>query len=346
MLWNLQNEKKLTAIDLFSGCGGLTQGLKDAGFNVLCAVEIDKKSRETYKLNHSRIPFAGEDIRAVSSEQILKVSKLVRGELDLLAGCPPCQGFSSIRRRNKPKASADHRNDLIDEFARLTISLLPKLVMLENVPGLVGYAKFKAFVKTLKSNGYAVIYAVLDVADYGVAQRRKRLILSASRVGSAMIATPSDDRVSVKTAISYLPQAGGSGDDLHDALCVRSPRVQALISAIPKDGGSRCSLPQSLQLRCHQKTTGFGDVYGRMKWDAPSPTITGGCGSPSKGRFLHPEENRGITLREASLLQGFPASYKFDLRHGKDAISLMIGNALPPPFISRHAKAMAESIKP
>ena len=107
----------------------------------------------------------------------------------------------------------------------------------------------------------------------------------------------------------------------------------------------RSSLPAMMQLNCHKKTSGFGDVYGRMRWDAPAPTITGGCGSPSKGRFLHPEENRGITLREASLLQGFPVDYRFDLQHGKDAISLMIGNALPPPFIAQQARAMAVGVE-
>lgn len=336
---------KLTAIDLFSGCGGLTQGLVDAGFKVLCAVEIDKKARATYKLNHPRVPLVGEDIRAVSIENILKETNLEREDLDLLAGCPPCQGFSSIRRKNKPKAVLDSRNDLIDEFSRLAIGLRPKLIMLENVPGLIQYSKFKKFVKTLKLAGYSVVYEVLDVMNYGVPQRRKRLILSANRVGPAVIASPIKSIVSVKSAIGHLPIAGTSGDKLHDALSDRSLRVQALIAAIPKDGGSRSSLPKSLQLRCHTKTTGFSDVYGRMKWDAPSPTITGGCGSPSKGRFLHPQENRGITLREASLLQGFPRSYKFDIEHGKEAICLMIGNALPPPFIKKHAKAMAGSIR-
>jgi len=336
--------KKLTAIDLFSGCGGLTQGLKQAGFKVLCAVEIDKKARETYKLNHPNIPLAGEDIRMVSADNILKNVQLKRGDLDLLAGCPPCQGFSSIRRKNKLKAVVDQRNDLIEEFARLTIALFPKLVMLENVPSLVEYSKFKNFVRTLKAAGYRVSYRVLDVADYGVPQRRKRLILSANRIGEAVIADPIASRISVKSAISHLPKAGTSGDFLHDALSQRSQKIQSLIAAIPKDGGSRNSLPASMQLPCHQRTNGFNDVYGRMSWDDVSPTITGGCGSPSKGRFLHPQENRGITLREASILQGFPENYKFDLDHGKDSICLMIGNALPPPFISIHAKAMAKSL--
>jgi DNA (cytosine-5)-methyltransferase 1 len=335
--------KKLTAVDLFSGCGGLTQGLKDAGFKVVSAVEIDEKALATYKLNHPRVPIAGRDIRDVTAEQILVLSRLSRGDLDLLAGCPPCQGFSSIRRRNKPKAVADSRNNLIEHFERLALTLYPKLIMLENVPKLVTYGKFKSFVKNLQLSGYIVTFEILDVVEYGVAQRRKRLILSASRVGPALIAKPLKSRINVRDIIGGLPVAGFSGDYLHDALSIRSPRVQSLIAAIPKDGGSRSSLPKELQLKCHQRTTGFGDVYGRMKWDAPSPTITGGCGSPSKGRFLHPDQNRGISLREASLLQGFPHDYKFDLRHGRDAISLMIGNALPPPFISRHAKSMAQS---
>jgi DNA (cytosine-5)-methyltransferase 1 len=337
-------KKKLTAVDLFSGCGGLTQGLKDAGFSVRCAVEIDAKARATFRLNHPRVPFAGADIRGVTSAQIFEVAKLNYGDLDLLAGCPPCQGFSSIRRRNRAKAVADQRNDLIEDFERLTVELFPKMVMLENVPALAEYRKFKSFIGSLRSLGYDVIHEILDVFDFGVPQRRKRLILSANRCGRASIAEPTKERISVRAALEGMSQAGKSGDLLHDALCRRSDRVQALIAAIPKNGGSRSSLPESMRLACHAKTSGFGDVYGRMKWDAPSPTITGGCGSPSKGRFLHPEEDRGITLREASLLQGFPRAYRFDLVHGKDAISLMIGNALPPPFIAKHAQAMAASL--
>jgi DNA (cytosine-5)-methyltransferase 1 len=338
-------KKILSAVDLFSGCGGLTQGLKDAGFSIACAVEIDEKARATFQLNHPDVPLAGGDIRSVSAKQIFETTKLKYGDLDLLAGCPPCQGFSSIRRRNKPKAVSDERNDLIADFERLTKELFPKMVMLENVPALANYSRFKAFVRSLRTWGYDVRHEVVDVSDFGVPQRRKRLILSANRQGRAVIAAPTNVRTSVRTALQGLSPAGASGDALHDALCKRSDRVQALIAAIPKDGGSRSSLPESMQLACHARTSGFGDVYGRMKWDAPSPTITGGCGSPSKGRFLHPEENRGITLREASLLQGFPSAYRFDIRHGKDAISLMIGNALPPPFISEHARAMAASLE-
>lgn len=340
----MKHKEKLTAIDLFSGCGGLTQGLLDAGFKVLAAVEIDQKARQTYSLNHPKIPLAGSDIRDLHADALMDQLHLKSGELDLLAGCPPCQGFSSIRRKNKPNAANDKRNDLIDEFSRLAIALRPKLIMMENVPGLAQFDKFQSLISTLRDAGYSVAFQVLDVSDYGVPQRRKRLILSANRIGMAVVARPDSSSVSVRDIIGNLPPAGDSGDDLHDLTATHSARINALISAIPKDGGSRSSLPYEMQLACHQKINGFSDVYGRMRWDGVAPTITGGCTNPSKGRFLHPEHNRAISLREAALLQGFPQNYKFDLKHGKQAISLMIGNALPPAFISKHALAMASSL--
>jgi DNA (cytosine-5)-methyltransferase 1 len=337
---------KLTAVDLFAGCGGLTQGLKDAGFDVLAAVEIDNKARETYSLNHGDVRLVGSDIRDVTARKLLRSCSLKKGDLDLLAGCPPCQGFSTLRSKNGRSAAHDARNDLIDDFARLAVALRPKMVMMENVPALARYKKFANLVRALEQVGYQVRAEVLDVSAFGVPQRRKRLILSASRVGQPVLATAGDRRLSVRDTIGRLKKVGTSGDRLHDCTAQpRSPRVQAIIAAIPKDGGSRDSLPTTLKLSCHKKTSGFNDVYGRMKWDDLAPTITSGCNNPSKGRFIHPSENRPITLREAALLQGFPKDYCFDLRHGKESIALMIGNALPPPFIAAHSRAMAKELK-
>lgn len=340
-----RQEQKLTAIDLFCGCGGLTAGLKQAGYHVLAGVEIDQKARHTYALNHKEVWLAAEDIRSADPDEIMKGLNLQSGDLDLLAGCPPCQGFSRMRKLNKSRSVRDDRNALIDEFARFALVMKPKLIMMENVPGLADYYKFSSFRRSLERVGYSVIVEVLDVSKFGVAQRRKRLILSASRVGSPALAMESKKVLTVRKVIGHLPQAGCSGDLLHDFPEHRSERVQALILAIPKDGGSRIDLPEEMQLECHKKSSGFKDVYGRMAWDAVAPTLTGGCFNPSKGRFLHPEEHRAITLREAALLQGFPKNYKFEAKHGKGAIALMIGNALPPPFIAAHACAMAESIR-
>lgn len=339
-------KSNLQAIDLFSGCGGLSQGLKTAGFNVIGAVEIDDKARETYTLNHPSVPLIGKDICQLTIAQIKKATGLKVGELDMLAGCPPCQGFSALKRRNKKIDKKDPRNSLIDEFERLAFGLMPKLIMLENVPAIESFQKFKSFVIKLKKNGYLVRHEVLDVSNYGVPQRRRRLILSASRVGQPLLASPHKHKISVEQAIGKLSKAGHSNDLLHDHLTSkRTARIQQLIEAIPKDGGSRHSLPLNMQLECHKKTSGFNDVYGRMSWNDVAPTITSGCTNPSKGRFLHPQENRAITLREAAILQGFPASYSFNVAHGKSAISLMIGNALPPPFIAAHSKAMAKGLQ-
>lgn len=205
-----------TAIDLFSGCGGLSRGLKDAGFQVLAAVEIDGKARETYALNHSDVPLVGTDIRKVTAVQLMRSSGLKRGQLDLMAGCPPCQGFSTLRARNGRTAAPDARNGLIDDFARLVLALRPKMVMMENVPALAKYEKFANFVQKIEQTGYQVVVQVLDVSHFGVPQRRKRLILSASRVGPPRLAIPGNSRKTVRVAIGNLMRPGESGDSLHD----------------------------------------------------------------------------------------------------------------------------------
>jgi len=337
-------KSKLKAIDLFSGCGGLTLGLKRAGFDVVAAVEIDKKARSTYILNHPEVWLAGDDIRTTFAKELMDTLGLQPGELDMLAGCPPCQGFSRMRKRNKGNSARDERNALIEDFGRLVLELRPKLVMMENVPGLSEYFRFSKFKKSLEGAGYLVRVEVLDVADYGVPQRRKRLIVSASLLGEPQLAKASPLRSTVRQVIGNMPPVGCSGDALHDLGERRSEHVKKLISLIPLDGGSRAQLPEEMHLECHKRFNGFSDVYGRMAWDSVAPTITGGCYSPSKGRFLHPLENRTISLREAAMLQGFPQDYRFDVQHGKEAIALMVGNALPPDFIAAHASAMAATI--
>jgi DNA (cytosine-5)-methyltransferase 1 len=327
------------AIDLFSGCGGLTQGLRRAGFHVVGAVEMDSLAVETYKLNHRRVRVWPKDIQKLPARRMMKDLGLKPGDLDLLAGCPPCEGFSSMRTLNGSQPIRDKRNDLIFEFLRFVRALRPKAIMLENVPGLRKNNRFARFRAELKRLGYdADNFSVLDTSNYGVGQRRRRLILLAGLRGRINFAPEQSPKVTVQDVIGKMPAAGTSGDTLHDLPEHHQPRIMKLIRSIPLDGGSRSDLGKARQLRCHRKCNGFKDVYGRMRWEKPSPTITGGCVNPSKGRFLHPKEHRTITLREAALLQGFPRHYKFSLRRGKFLTAEMIGNALPPEFIRRHAR--------
>lgn len=333
-------ESKLKAIDLFSGCGGLTCGLKAAGFSVVAAVEIEATAQATYALNHAEVRLYANDIRILDPKELMRDLDLKPGELDLLAGCPPCQGFSRLRTKNRRSAVHDKRNDLILEFMRFVRELRPRAVMLENVPALARNKRFLKMQTELKEIGYEVVASILNAADYGVPQRRRRLIMLGAIGGRPILAPELKNRRTVRGALGSLPAPSRSRDRLHSLPEKRSKAIQALIKAIPKDGGSRMDLGGERQLECHKKVDGFRDVYGRMAWDDVSPTITSGCFNPSRGRFLHPRENRAITLREAALLQGFPKSYRFDITHGKTAIALMIGNALPPPFVAAHARSL------
>ncbi len=335
---------ELVAVDLFSGCGGLSLGLQQAGFRVGAAVEIDPKAQETYKLNHPGVALYSEDIRKLDPTAMMAEMGLKAGELDLLAGCPPCQGFSRLRTKNQATSVQDPRNELVGDFLRFVKAMRPKSIMMENVPALAEDARFKSMCSSLEELGYGVVVHVLDAADYRVPQRRKRLIVLASRVHSPAIAKRSKERVTVRQALAGVGAPSKTKDSLHAVIEQRTQGVRDLIALIPKNGGSRSDLPQEFVLECHKRAKGFHDVYGRMAWDDVAPTITSGCHAPSKGRFLHPSYNRTITLREAALLQGFPRDYRFDTSHGKEAIALMIGNALPPPFISAHAQALRQGI--
>ena len=332
-----KQNKKFSAIDLFSGAGGLTLGLKQAGFNVIGAIEIDKLASETYGVNHPEVRMWEENITKLEPADVMAELGLNPGELSLMAGCPPCQGFSSMRTLNRPNAVDDPRNDLIFDFYRFIEAMQPETVMMENVPGLATDSRFSEFVSDLGKIGYTVSSKVFDTSKFGVPQRRRRLILLASKTGVIGFAAESQEIFTVRQAISGLPPAGNSGDPLHDIVEKRTEKVAELIRLIPQDGGGRVDLPDDMQLECHKRCGGFKDVYGRLWWDRVSSTITSGCFNPSKGRFLHPEENRTITLREAALLQSFPKDYYFSLAHGKTGAGRMIGNALPPEFIKRHA---------
>jgi DNA (cytosine-5)-methyltransferase 1 len=336
-------ERKPIAIDLFSGVGGLSEGLKQAGYRVAGAVELDAAACQIYRLNHPKARLWNIDIRKLSAQSVMKALGLRPGQVELLAACPPCQGFSAMRTRNGAMRNRDGRNDLIFDVLRFATRLRPKSLMMENVPGLAKNRRFRLFRRGLAAMGYEVNWRVLNAVDFGVPQRRKRLVLLAARGTAPQFAAPVAKRRTVRDAIGRLKAPGRSRDPLHNYAVKRQPKVLARIREIPRNGGSRTARGRSAQLNCHREHDGFYDVYGRMAWEAPSPTITGGCINPSKGRFLHPTAHRAITLREAALLQTFPQRYRFPIEHGRYHIALMIGNALPPEFIRRHALALRNS---
>ncbi len=341
------DQARPTAIDLFSGCGGLTTGLKLAGFHVVAAVECEPGALEAYKANHADVDHVyRRDIREMTGRWILEDLALERGQLDLLAGCPPCQGFSRMRTLNRGKAVDDPRNDLVREYFRLVAEIQPRALMFENVPGLADDSRYQDLLQAIRDLGYTAADEVHDAADFGVPQRRRRLIMLAVR-GSrvAMPTAPAmAESPTVREAIEGLPRPGMSGDPAHDVKEARSPEIARLIRLVPHDGGSRRDLGPEHELDCHKQCDGFYDVYGRMRWDEVSPTITSGFVNPSKGRFLHPEQDRCVTPREAALLQTFPPDYVFPMARGKYPVATMIGNAFPPELARRHALAVAVAL--
>jgi len=332
------------AIDLFSGCGGLSLGLQKAGFAMVGAVEIDDFAARTYRTNFPQAIVKTEDIKEISPRKFRQELGLKRGELSLLAGCPPCQGFSTLRTHHRKPSVKEPMNDLIFRVLDFVKEFKPKAVMIENVPGLAKDVRIENFKNGLVKQGYTCDFEVHDARDYGVAQKRKRMVFMAVKGKKPVFAPKSKKPKSVRQTIGEMPAPEESSDRLHNYPVNRSDRILDLISHIPKNGGSRSALPDEMQLECHKRHQGFNDIYGRMKWEDPSPTITCGCINPSKGRFLHPDQNRSITAREAALLQGFPKYFKFDMSKGAYAVAQLIGNAFPPPFAAKHARELMKLI--
>ena len=263
----------------------------------------------------------------------------------LLAGCAPCQPFSKQRRRDRPWGREEAT--VLGQFARLVRALEPKVVVMENVPGIVtvpGFSSFRRFLKTLIDRGYECDHRVLNARDFGVPQHRRRYVLLAARGSAAALPTPTkepkSDAVTVRTAIERFPaiDAGEGKPSVPNHYAARlSAKNLARIRATPIDGGSRRDWPDDLTLACHRKTLGFSDVYGRMWWDRVAPTLTSRCNSLSNGRFGHPEQNRAISLREAAALQTFPDDYEFF--GPKNRVAGWIGNAVPVKFAEALGKA-------
>jgi len=327
-----------TAVDLFSGSGAVTAALKRRHFRVVAAVDNDPVACKTFRLNHPSTRMIERNVRAVDLAEIRR--KDLRGkDLDLLVVCAPCQPFSSQNR----KRGRDLRSRLILEAGRFARVLKPRLIFFENVPGLASprYVKLLARLRRELGADYVLGDAEqLDAADFGVPQRRVRCIMLAARrkepPSLPAPTTPRGARVTVRATIGKLRKLVSGEADPDDSLHVaRDHRPIALkrLASIPKNGGSRSSIPRRLQLVCHRPLDprNFSDVYGRMAWDDVAPTLTTGCADVTRGRFAHPEENRAVTLREAALLQSFPPKYRF--MGTSREIQTQIGNAVPARLI-------------
>jgi DNA (cytosine-5)-methyltransferase 1 len=324
---------KLTAVDLFAGAGGATTGLQQAGITVVAAIENDAQAAASYRANHPAVTLIEADIRTVDPLILRKQLGLRQGSLDLLKACPPCQGFSSLAKGEIDEG----RNDLVLDIARFVAEFRPRAILLENVPGLRRDRRLADLLELLRKDGYKFCQQVIDATSLGVPQRRKRLIvLGLSRTvrkavpQSLDVITAQEVRTKLQTVREVFDELR-SNLDPGDPMNIHrksSRQVQARIKAVPING-SRFDLPKRHQLPCHMKLSKRNATasYGRLRLDEPAPTMTTRCTTPACGSFIHPTENRGITLREAAALQTFPYDYRFVGSY--QSIERQIGNAVP-----------------
>ena len=335
-----------TVVDLFCGAGALSHGFRLEGFRIACGYDIEEACRFPFEENNEA-PFVRRDVAAISYGELDK--EFVPGLPRILIGCAPCQPFSRYSQgREDPKWK------LLGDFARLVVDTSPDVVTMENVPQLVqfkGGSVFEDFVAKLRASGYRVERTIVNCADFGVPQERSRLVLIGSRHGDPLLPEPThapEEYVTVSQAIRGMPPLAAGGADPTDRLHCAS-RMSALnferIRA-SRPGGTWRDWPADLVAECHRKEKGRGyaSVYGRMRWDRPSPTITTQFHGFGNGRFGHPEQDRALSLREGAILQSFPKDYAFVPPCGTvhfKTIGRLIGNAVPVEL----ARAIARAIE-
>ena len=302
----------ISAVDLFCGIGGLSYGLKQVGINVKAGFDFDDKCKYSYETN-CKAQFIHADITDIKKEDITKYYK--KNDIKILLGCAPCQPFSTYTlKKERPK---DLKWQLLYEFSRLIKESKPDIISMENVPNLLNFKKepvFENFEKELKNEGFYVWYDIVYSPDYGIAQKRKRLVLLASKKGEIEIIKPThkpEKYVTVKDAIGSLEKLASGESSTKDFIHKASKLSEKNLKRIKqsKQGGSwKRDWDEDLKLDCHKEKTGqtYVSVYGRMKWNEPSPTMTTFCTGIGNGRLGHTEQDRAISLREAAILQSFP----------------------------------------
>ena len=336
---------KIHAVDLFCGIGGLTHGLSNSGISVKLGVDIDVSCKYVYEENNKGSKFVNADIRDIQFEDI--ASYYEDADIKVLVGCTPCQPFSAHTRKNH-FASKNKDCSLVLEFARIVEEGKPDIVSMENVPGLAKHNAFHKFVSKLKYWGYECCYNVVSCSQYGVPQTRRRLVLLASKLGKINLCAPTKRVPVIADFIKGLPEISDGqtscDDSIHVSLRLSEKNLERIKQSRP--GGSWKDWESKIVSKCHRKAY-YPAPYGRMRWDAPAPTITTQFCYYSTGRFGHPEQNRAISVREAALLQTFPSGYKF-AKPGAPIVvrdlARHVGNAVPVKLAENIGRSINLSI--
>lgn len=343
----------INVIDFFSGCGGTSSGLQEAGHSIMAGLDIDADAARTFQLNFPGASFVLGDVRELQTDILDPIIKNREAPL-LFTGCAPCQPFS---RQNRGATKTDPRRSLLAEFSRFVEAWLPEYVFVENVPGLQKAKRsgpLEEFQRCLQTLGYSFDTQVVPALWYGVPQTRERLVVVASRLGPIEVPGPTHGAeegqppyATVRDWIAGLPpiEAGQCHPDDPDHVAAKLSDLNLQRIRATPEGGDRRSWPMHLWLDCHKSYGGHTDVYGRLAWDRPAAGLTTRCISYSNGRFGHPEQDRAISIREAASLQTFPRSYRFTGNMSSRA--KQIGNAVPPlmarAFGSHYARHLANA---
>lgn len=326
-------QRDIACVDLFCGAGGLTHGLIEAGIRVVAGVDFDEACAHPFAANHKQSKFYKRDVAKLKASEV--DSWFGNASVRVLAGCAPCQPFSTYSQRYETVGT--ERWGLLYHFARLVKETRPDIVTMENVPTVTKHEVFDDFVAALRKQGYDVWFDIVDAVSFGLPQRRRRTVLLASLYGPIKLQEPeSSPTKTVRDVLKELPPLRHGGSDENDPLHTASslsPLNYERIKA-SKPGGTWRDWPKKLIAKCHLKESGktYPGVYGRMKWDEPAPTLTTQFYGFGNGRFGHPSQARALSLREGAILQGFPQDYSF-VPDGEPVefktLGRMIGNAVP-----------------
>lgn len=328
--------KPVLVFDFFSGCGGTSQGFKQAQMDIVLGIDYDKDACQSFKLNFPDAKVINDDIHNIPTNTLKEEVELAQSKgFVLFSGCAPCQPFS---QQNKNKLATDPRRSLLIEFGRFVREFKPDLLFVENVPGMQKVGElptpFNDFLNMLKNLNYSYEFKIVSALWFGVPQNRKRLVLIAAK--NFKISFPLEQKIknskfsTVRDWIHNLPpiEAGEKHSEIEDHHASKLSSMNLERIKHTKEGGGKETWPAHLQLNCHKQYKGHSDTYSRMAWDKPASVLTTRCTSYSNGRYGHPEQNRAISIREAALLQTFPMNYKFF--GNQNSRAKQIGNAVPP----------------